>query len=202
MASQLSLAHPDFAGYAAVRAVRLSGVVCTAAQAAVLWMSPMLTALRCGGAMPPPSPSAIAAAARPPPVQNVHLMQSWLPTLERLLETVVESADADFRCFISAEASPIPTLANCPESLLQVRLWCVGPWGAIGTVDRLCGPLAVVWSPSCEGWRQPSTVAACLLFPRLNPRPNCSVRLCGLALPPPPAHTVLHQSGQRGTVRP
>jgi dynein heavy chain len=52
--------------------------------------------------------------------QNVHLMQSWLPTLERLLETVVESADADFRCFISAEASPIPTIATCPESLLQV----------------------------------------------------------------------------------
>jgi hypothetical protein len=47
-------------------------------------------------------------------------MQSWLPKLERLLETCVETADAEFRCFISAEPAPIPTLQNCPESLLQV----------------------------------------------------------------------------------
>ena len=53
-------------------------------------------------------------------LQNVHLMQSWLPKLERLLETCVETADAEFRCFISAEPAPLPSLPNCPESLLQV----------------------------------------------------------------------------------
>jgi dynein heavy chain len=77
---------------------------------------------------PPPFPcsrQSCPVLTLPPvcPPQNVHLMQSWLPTLERLLETVVESADADFRCFISAEASPIPTIATCPESLLQVCVW-------------------------------------------------------------------------------
>ena len=36
-------------------------------------------------------------------LQNLHLMQSWLPVLERQLEVLADSAHADFRCFISAE---------------------------------------------------------------------------------------------------
>ncbi len=68
-------------------------------------------------------------------LQNCHLMQSWLPKLERLLETVTapgagndgESGNAaaasgphpSFRCFISAEPPPLVTLENMPESLMQ-----------------------------------------------------------------------------------
>ncbi|RYY36502.1 hypothetical protein EON62_01715, partial [archaeon] len=52
-------------------------------------------------------------------LQNVHLMQSWLPTLERQLELIAESAHPDFRCFISAEPPPMSHMKNMPESLMQ-----------------------------------------------------------------------------------
>uniref|UniRef100_K3W732 AAA+ ATPase domain-containing protein n=1 Tax=Globisporangium ultimum (strain ATCC 200006 / CBS 805.95 / DAOM BR144) TaxID=431595 RepID=K3W732_GLOUD len=53
-------------------------------------------------------------------LQNVHLMQSWLPTLERQLEEVAtEGAHENFRCFISAEPPPLPDMLNIPESLMQ-----------------------------------------------------------------------------------
>ena len=52
-------------------------------------------------------------------LQNVHLMQSWLPTLERKLEVAAESAHADFRCFISAEPPAFAYQKNMPESLMQ-----------------------------------------------------------------------------------
>ncbi len=52
-------------------------------------------------------------------LQNCHLMSSWVPRLERLLEIVSEDAHNEFRCFISAEPPPIPTWRNMPESLMQ-----------------------------------------------------------------------------------
>lgn len=36
-------------------------------------------------------------------LDNVHLMQGWIPRLERKLEIAAETAHADFRCFFSAE---------------------------------------------------------------------------------------------------
>jgi hypothetical protein len=53
-------------------------------------------------------------------LQNCHLMQSWVPKLERLLEVVSEDAHPNFRCFISAEPPPIASMKNMPESLMQV----------------------------------------------------------------------------------
>jgi hypothetical protein len=62
-------------------------------------------------------------------LQNCHLMQSWVPKLERLLEVVQENAHPDFRCFISAEPPPLSSWKNMPESLMQgsvkVRVHCV-----------------------------------------------------------------------------
>jgi dynein heavy chain len=52
-------------------------------------------------------------------LQNCHLMSSWVPRLERLLEIVSEDAHKDFRCFISAEPPPIASWKNMPESLMQ-----------------------------------------------------------------------------------
>jgi dynein heavy chain len=52
-------------------------------------------------------------------LQNCHLMQSWVPTLERLLEVVQEDAHPEFRCFISAEPPPLASWKNMPESLMQ-----------------------------------------------------------------------------------
>ncbi len=52
-------------------------------------------------------------------LQNCHLMSSWVPKLERLLEVVSQNAHADFRCFISAEPPPLASWTNMPESLMQ-----------------------------------------------------------------------------------
>ncbi|RYH29930.1 hypothetical protein EON65_06785 [archaeon] len=50
-------------------------------------------------------------------LQNVHLMQTWLPTLDVRLETL--SPHPNFRVFISAEPPPLPYMKNIPEGLLQ-----------------------------------------------------------------------------------
>ena len=53
-------------------------------------------------------------------LQNVHLMQTWLPTLERQLEELAgDNPHESFRCFISAEPPPIASWQNIPESLMQ-----------------------------------------------------------------------------------
>eukprot|EP00953_Heterococcus_sp_UTEX-ZZ885_P032394 16926-Heterococcus_DN1.PRE.1 len=52
-------------------------------------------------------------------LQNCHLMQNWVPRLERLLEVVQDGASPTFRCFISAEPPPIASMKNMPESLMQ-----------------------------------------------------------------------------------
>jgi dynein heavy chain len=57
-------------------------------------------------------------------LQNVHLMEDWLPTLERKLEICAETGHDDFRCFISAEPPmfaglPAPMVKTIPESILQ-----------------------------------------------------------------------------------
>lgn len=53
-------------------------------------------------------------------LQNVHLMQSWLPTLVLTLEGISGKVNETFRCFLSAEPPPLPTMQNMPEALLQV----------------------------------------------------------------------------------
>jgi dynein heavy chain len=52
-------------------------------------------------------------------LQNVHLMESWLKSFERKLEEVSVNAHADFRCFISSEAPPLPEMKIIPEAILQ-----------------------------------------------------------------------------------
>jgi dynein heavy chain len=50
-------------------------------------------------------------------LQNVHLMQTWLPTLSEKLETL--DPHENFRVFISAEPPALSYLKNIPEGLLQ-----------------------------------------------------------------------------------
>jgi dynein heavy chain len=53
-------------------------------------------------------------------LDNVHLMQGWIPSLERKLEIAAESAHRDFRCFFSAEPiNGAPFAKIVPESILQ-----------------------------------------------------------------------------------
>ncbi len=53
-------------------------------------------------------------------LDNVHLMQGWIPKLERKLEIAAETAHPDFRCFFSAEPiNGAPHAKIIPESILQ-----------------------------------------------------------------------------------
>ena len=52
-------------------------------------------------------------------LQNVHLMQDWLPILERHLELLSEHSHEDFRVFLSAEPPAFSYQKIMPESLLQ-----------------------------------------------------------------------------------
>ena len=48
-------------------------------------------------------------------LDNVHLMQGWIPSLERKLEIAAETAHPEFRCFFSAE--PINGAPQVPHAL-------------------------------------------------------------------------------------
>ena len=52
-------------------------------------------------------------------LQNIHLMQEWLPILEQRLETLSTGAHVDFRVFLSAEPPISGGLNTLPETLLQ-----------------------------------------------------------------------------------
>ncbi|KAJ9515913.1 hypothetical protein QJQ45_016901, partial [Haematococcus lacustris] len=53
-------------------------------------------------------------------LDNVHLMQGWIPRLERKLEIAAETAHPEFRCFFSAEPiNGAPHAKIIPESILQ-----------------------------------------------------------------------------------
>lgn len=52
-------------------------------------------------------------------LQNIHLMQKWLPTLERKLEKLSSGSHKDFRVYLSAEPHPLPLTEVIPQSILQ-----------------------------------------------------------------------------------
>lgn len=52
-------------------------------------------------------------------LQNIHLMQKWLPTLERKLEKLSVGSHKDFRVYLSAEPHPVPLTEVIPQSILQ-----------------------------------------------------------------------------------
>merc|ERR1711988_1123776 len=55
-------------------------------------------------------------------LQNCHLMEKWLPTMERLFEVTSEGAHKDFRLMLSAEPPGLSYMKNMPESLMQVSI--------------------------------------------------------------------------------
>ena len=55
-------------------------------------------------------------------LDNIHLMQSWLPKLERALEIQAETAHEDFRCFLSAEPHAFALTRNIPPSTCEAAI--------------------------------------------------------------------------------
>ncbi|XP_069702004.1 dynein beta chain, ciliary-like [Periplaneta americana] len=52
-------------------------------------------------------------------LQNIHLVQGWLPTLEKKMEQCEEGANKKYRLFISAEPAPSPEFHIIPQGLLE-----------------------------------------------------------------------------------
>ena len=52
-------------------------------------------------------------------LQNIHLVRSWLATLEKLIETYSIGAHPDFRIFMSAEPSGDPAAHFIPQGILE-----------------------------------------------------------------------------------
>ena len=51
--------------------------------------------------------------------QNVHLVQKWLSTLEKKLETYSEESHQDYRVFISAEPAASAEYHIIPQGILE-----------------------------------------------------------------------------------
>ncbi len=101
-------------------------------------------------------------------LDNVHLMQGWIPRLERKLEIAAETAHPDFRCFFSAEPiNGAPHAKIIPESILQTCIKvrepattsvCVHTWLLHETSVRMCASAhghdnVQCWPPSTPAWR-------------------------------------------------
>lgn len=94
-------------------------------------------------------------------LQNVHLMQTWLPSLERQLEIASENSHADFRCFISAEPPPISYMKNMPESLMQTCIKVANEAPA-DLLSNLTRSWAVFNQERIDGSVKPTEFKACL----------------------------------------
>lgn len=94
-------------------------------------------------------------------LQNCHLMSSWVPKLERLLEVVMEDAHENFRCFISAEPPPIASWRNMPESLMQscVKVANEAPADIQSNLIRAWDNFS---SETIESCSKPNEMKACL----------------------------------------
>ena len=94
-------------------------------------------------------------------LQNCHLMSSWVPKLERLLEIVSQDAHKDFRCFISAEPPPIASWKNMPESLMQscIKVANEAPTDIKSNLIRSWDNFSQQTIDSC---RKPNEMKACL----------------------------------------
>jgi dynein heavy chain len=94
-------------------------------------------------------------------LQNLHLMQSWLPTLERQLEIASESAHPGFRCFISAEPPPMSHMKNMPESLMQscIKVANEAPADLLSNLTR---SLANFTQERVDACNKPNEFKACL----------------------------------------
>ena len=52
-------------------------------------------------------------------LQNIHLVRSWLPSLEKNIEKYCEDSDSNYRLFLSAEPAANPENHIIPQSILE-----------------------------------------------------------------------------------
>jgi len=96
-------------------------------------------------------------------LQNIHLMTTWVGTLERKLES---KAHADFRCFLSAEPDPDPTSKAIPESIMQasVKVSNMPPQDLKSILVRAWGTFDQATLDNCSKKRNFRTILFTLCF--------------------------------------
>ena len=92
-------------------------------------------------------------------LQNVHLMQTWLPSLEEKLETL--TPHDNFRVFISAEPPPLSYMKNIPEGLQQSCI-CVANEPPSDLKANLSRAWATFTPERLKNATKPDTLKACL----------------------------------------
>ena len=55
-------------------------------------------------------------------LQNIHLVKTWLPNLEKLMEELTESSHENYRLFLSAEPASKPENHIIPQSILEASI--------------------------------------------------------------------------------
>ncbi len=55
-------------------------------------------------------------------LQNIHLVKSWLSSLEKKIEEYSEGSHANYRLFLSAEPAPTPEQHIIPQSILEASI--------------------------------------------------------------------------------
>ena len=55
-------------------------------------------------------------------LQNIHLVKTWLPSLEKRIEECCSNSHNDYRLFLSAEPAPTPEGHIIPQSILEAAI--------------------------------------------------------------------------------
>ena len=55
-------------------------------------------------------------------LQNIHLVKTWLPALEKLMEELTECSHENYRLFLSAEPASKPENHIIPQSILEASI--------------------------------------------------------------------------------
>jgi dynein heavy chain len=94
-------------------------------------------------------------------LQNVHLMQTWLKSLERTLESLEHNSHPDFRCILSSEPPVFPLMELVPESILQksIKIADEAPQDIKSNLRRAWGKFSQKMIDDCP---KPKEFKACL----------------------------------------
>jgi len=71
-------------------------------------------------------------------LQNIHLVQKWLGTLEKKLEAYSVDSHPDYRVFMSAEPAPTPASHIIPQGILEVSIKITNepPTGMLANIHK------------------------------------------------------------------
>ena len=71
-------------------------------------------------------------------LQNIHLVKSWLPSLEKKIEEMSEGANTNYRLFLSADPASSPANHIIPQSILEtaIKITNEPPTGILANIHK------------------------------------------------------------------